>query len=410
MSESPEQTTRPAGDDGPKYLSNLLLAGSLPLLFTPALWIFSIWKWVYLPFAAVALLALSGWWLARRRGWDAQKRQARLLGLSLLCCLAGTLLESFREGIHFFGFGVDDVPASLFGYVWLLQLLFGTVSMYLLHRSFGLLPGRCERTTDIVPSGSRPMSGAPAQATPPVRKSRFWSVSCLLLTACVLFVCIPPQRTGLPGERLFLTVFTLVGCVAIVLLGSRPAPAGPDRTSCPAGKNDSRFISCLLLTACGLLFCIPLLCVNMSWESAFLPLAPAALLTLVSWCLARRRGCAREEAQALFFQRTLLYGLAIFLLPACQPEIELTGGGMGRVFDALDHLDLYALRLGIWVLQLVLATNAYTRLLWSVIAALTRRPPEFRFPANYLMQFAGSMLLVFALLGGIIINTEFCSP
>ena len=148
----------------------------------------------------------------------------------------------------------------------------------------------------------------------------------------------------------------------------------------------------------------------MSWESAFLPLAPAALLTLVSWCLARRRGCAREEAQALFFQRTLLYGLAIFLLPACQPEIELTGGGMGRVFDALDHLDLYALRLGIWVLQLVLATNAYTRLLWSVIAALTRRPPEFRFPANYLMQFAGSMLLVFALLGGIIINTEFCSP
>ena len=198
-------------------------------------------------------------------------------------------------------------------------------------------------------------------------------------------------------------LFTLVGSVAVVFLGTRFMSGESVRTTPPGGENDSRVISGLLLTACALVFCIPVLCINIPWKEAFLPLAAAAPLTLVSWCLARRWGCARQEAQALFFQRTLLYGLAVFLLPVFQPEIELNGGGMGRVFEALDHLPQYALRLGICGLQMALASHVYARLLWSTVTALTRQPLEFR--ANCLMGCSGFMLLTVTLLGGIIINT-----
>ena len=481
MSESPEQASCPVGDDGATYLSILLLAGSLLLLSTPALWMFTT-EWVWLSPAVVALLVPPCWWLARRRGWNDQKKHASLLGLALLCCLAAQLPEFFPTGIRLFGFGTDDLPQWLSRYDWLLQLLFWTVCVYLVSRSLPLLHGRrlravvmamgfrltsdgptqtappappawkkgiwiiaclqlaacvlfvcippqwigqmggmvfltavtlvgsvsviflgCRPTSGEPAQSPRPISGEPARTPPPAGKKGFRFMACLL-ASCVLLVCIPPQWIGRTGESEFLTLFTLVGSVSVVFLGTRLMSGGTARTTRPAGEDDSRFISCLLLTACTLLFCIPVLCMNIPWRSAFLPLAAAAPLTLVSWCLARRWGCARQEAQALFFQRTLLYALVICLWPVFQPEIELNGGGMGRVFDALDHLPLHALRLGIWGLQVALASHVYARLLWIAVTVLTRQPLEFR--ANCLTGCAGSMLLATAVLGGIVINTS----
>lgn len=423
MSERPEHTNRPVGDDGAQYLSALLLAGSLLLLSTPALWIFTT-EWIWLAPAVVASLTLVSWWLARQRGWNDQKKHARLLGLALLCFLVAWP-ELLPTGICPFDVSSDDLPQWLSRYDWLLQLLFWTVCVVLVRLSIPLLHGRRlraaftalgfrfapdepARTTPSASASDAPARTSPSapddpDRTPPSAGKKGFRFIAFLLAACVLLVCLPPQWIGRSGESAFLMLFTLVGSVAVVFLGTRFMSDESARTPPPGGENDSRVISGLLLTACALVFCIPVLCINIPWKEAFLPLAAAAPLTLVSWCLARRWGCARQEAQALFFQRTLLYGLAVFLLPVFQPEIELNGGGMGRVFEALDHLPQYALRLGICGLQMALASHVYARLLWSTVTALTRQPLEFR--ANCLMGCSGFMLLTVTLLGGIIINT-----
>lgn len=162
MSDSPEQAIRPTaaqptGKYGAGILSILLLAGGFLLLFIPAMWMLAALKWADKPLlvavalltlAAVALLTLTGWCLARRRGWDDQKRHACLLGQSLLYCLAITLLEAFLIACCICGYCVCGFSArDLFWYnlsqcIRLLQFLLSAVSVYLLYRSFALLPGR----------------------------------------------------------------------------------------------------------------------------------------------------------------------------------------------------------------------------------------------------------------------------
>lgn len=183
----------------------------------------------------------------------------------------------------------------------------------------------------------------------------------------------------------------------------------PEQAAPPAEKKSSRLISCLLLTACLFPACfLPLyllpLWIRFPWVLALLLLALAALLTLACGRAARRRGYARQEAQALFLRRTLLYGLAVSLLQCLQPEIELTGVGPGRLFDALLHLDMYTLRLIIRILQLVFALLACVRLLWSIVTVPTRLPlagyPKFRNVC--LVVYVVLPLLAFVLLGGVI--------
>lgn len=340
MSECPDRTTRPAGKNGAKYLSILLLAGGFLLLFIPAMWILATLKWAdklllvavaLLTLAAVALLALAGWWLARRRGWDDQQRHARLLAQSLLYCLAITLLEAFLIACCICGYCVCGFSVrNIFWYrlaqcVRLLQLLLSAVSVYLLYRSFALLPGR-------------------------------------LRTVC---------------GRIGKVALTLSGIA--LLTKKRPVPDGPDQAPRSAGKDGSWVISCLFLTACALLlyilpFYVLPLNISMSWEGAFQLLVIAMLLTLAGWWLARQCGYARQEKQARFLQLTLLCGLAIPLSQSFWPEIRLAGGGLGRVVDALLHLDMYALRLGIQALQLGTAVLVCVLLWRSIGDVLLRRP------------------------------------
>ena len=345
MSDSPEQAVRPTaaqptGKYGAGILSILLLAGGFLLLFIPAMWMLAALKWADKPLlvavalltlAAVALLTLTGWCLARRRGWDDQKRHACLLGQSLLYCLAITLLEAFLIACCICGYCVCGFSArDVFWYnlsqcIRLLQFLLSAVSVYLLYRSFALLPGRL-----------RTIRGRSEK------------------------VALTPSGGALPAKK-------------------RPVPDGPDQATWPAGKGGSWVISCLLLTAYALLlyvlpFYVLPLSISMSWEGAFQLLVIAMLLTLAGWWLARQRGYARQEEQARFHQLTLLCGLAIPLSQSFWPEIRLAGGGLGRVVDALLHLDMYALRLGIQALQLGIAVLVCVRLWRSIGDVLPRRP------------------------------------
>lgn len=185
----------------------------------------------------------------------------------------------------------------------------------------------------------------------------------------------------------------------------------PEQASCPVGEDESKAIRCLLLTACALLLFIPPLWISLRWEHAFRLLVSAAPLPLTGWWLARRRGCARQEAQARFLLWTVLYCFAIPLLRSFLPEVELTGGGLGRVFDALLHLDVYGLRLILQLLQLGFALLACVRLLWSIITLLTRRPLTgyLKFRSSCFKVCIALHLLFFVLLGGVVACVAFFS-
>lgn len=143
----------------------------------------------------------------------------------------------------------------------------------------------------------------------------------------------------------------------------------------PTGKYGAGILSILLLAGGFLLLFIPAMWMLAALKWADKPLLVAvALLTLAGWWLARQRGYARQEEQARFHQLTLLCGLAIPLSQSFWPEIRLAGGGLGRVVDALLHLDMYALRLGIQALQLGIAVLVCVRLWRSIGDVLPRRP------------------------------------
>lgn len=323
MSECPDRTTRAAGKNGAKCLSILLLMGGCLLLFIPAMWILAALKWADKPMlaavalltlAAVALLTLTGWWLARRRGWDDQKRHVRLLAQSLLYCLVITLLEAFLIACCICGCCVCG---------------------FSVRDMFWYRLAQCVRLLQF------------------------------LLSAVSVYL-------------LYLS-FALTLSGAALLTKPRPVSGGSDQEARSAGKDGSWVISCLLLTACALLayvlpfFVLPLN-ISMSWEGAFQLIVIAMLLTLAGWWLARQGGYDRQKKQARFLQLTLMCGLVIPLSQSFWPEIRLAGGGLGRVVDALLHLDMYALRLGIQVLQLGIAVLVCVLLWRSIVSALPRRP------------------------------------
>lgn len=362
MSECPERalppaSARPAGKYGAVLLSVLLLVGGFLLLSIPAMWILSALKWTHPPLVPQALLtlavvtplALSGWLLARWRGWDDQERHARLLGLSLLRCFAITLLEMFLVACPVYDIGTQEGRYWLAQCVRLLQFLLSVGSLHLLYRSFALLPGR-----------RRMVSAGIEEAVLPK------------------------------------------GCRPVSTVSAGSAVSGQAARS--AGKGRSRIMDCLLLTICALLLSILPLWMHMPWWLASLPLVPALPLTLTALWLARRWGCARQEAQALFLRRTVLYCFVIPLLESFLPEIELRiGGGIGRVFERLEHLDLYACRWGIRMVQCVVVCLVGVRLLWSVSSLLTRRPISGYPMSHDLVELGGFLLLVFAPVYGIIL-------
>ncbi|WP_297229219.1 hypothetical protein [uncultured Desulfovibrio sp.] len=259
MSDYPERAFRSAGDDGAKYLSIPLLTGGLLLLSIPALWLLSALEWAYPPLAAVAVLTLTGWWLARRRGWDDQERQARLLGLALLCCLVTTLLDGFLAERRLSGFGTDDVARWLVRCGWLLQLLLSAVSLHLLFQSFPLLPGR-------------------------------------LRTVC---------------RRIERGILALSG---IILPGPPPMSDGSEQAARPAGDGGARRLFVLLLSGELLLLSLPFVCQPSTQKWTFMVFVPVAMLTLTGWRLAQRQGWHTEKRLARLLGLSLLCSLAITLL------------------------------------------------------------------------------------------------